>query len=194
MSWSTSSSSPSAAWLSLAWRSSMAAKAAPCWMMAMALLEISRAFSMASLTWSLMGPCGNMSTQEPWNVITALSHAWRSCAEEVHAAHRRLHAALAQAVVVAGAVHHHVGHRAEHDGEQHDHGGDDQLGAPRPIVVVVRRHCRPRELASAGHDVDGRCGGARRLLRSMDGWMDATTMTAHQFYIFLMRKNERIQR
>lgn len=93
----------------------------------------------------------------------------RGRAEEVHAAHRRLHAALAQAVVVAGAVHHHVGHRAEHDGEQHDHGGDDQLGAPRPIVVVVRRHCRPRELASAGHDVDGRCGGARRLLRSMDG-------------------------
>uniref|UniRef100_J3NCD7 Uncharacterized protein n=1 Tax=Oryza brachyantha TaxID=4533 RepID=J3NCD7_ORYBR len=41
---STSTSLPSG-WLSLAWRSSMAAKAAPCWMMATALLEIPRAFS-----------------------------------------------------------------------------------------------------------------------------------------------------
>ena len=57
----------------------MEARAAPCLMTARALLDISRAFSMVVWTSSRTSPLGNMSTQEPWNVMTALSQAWRSC-------------------------------------------------------------------------------------------------------------------
>nr|CAB3500566.1 unnamed protein product [Digitaria exilis] len=42
--------------------------------------RISLAFSIAPLTSSRISPFGNISTHEPWNVMTALSHAWRSCA------------------------------------------------------------------------------------------------------------------